>query len=528
MKFGLIDGHEIIQTRARAYTGSIASLSDIEAAIKALNRKVRAPTTRFQIWRSWLGGWVTQRRLHLDARSCCFLGCANAQDLDEHYLDCPRLWLVIRQCTSSPAPCSSPLGRLALAPGMLEESRLQAMKQLAVATALYNALRTKPSLMAEVCRAHASRNLRRLWHAVVPVATDQTFTHGNRELAKNPRVAERPFIASRNPAISEFNLNDFKIHSLAHAISFVQIHFFDLFLLEMLRIVMWCFQCQVPCLLQNLCSFSALRSLERVCDTPRCASSLSLLVRRALVSFCRFRVFSSWRWRSGCAFRVCAPFWRWRSGRALCWFFPGSILRSGGGTLCLILLVLCARYHSMHASCIVFPLLMCCCGWRCIRKHKGSPIPQGHRLIGPREMHVLLNIVQILFAGLRIFAAIATELLNNVQIFVAGLVIFAGIATDLLNNVQICSLDCAFCCRNRHGVLHDLFFCTCACTRIALMICNFHGIHGSCMFSPLLMCCCGWRCILRYKEIYDCCMMFDSLIICRCRGMHAPCMCSLC
>jgi hypothetical protein len=145
---------------------------------------VGAPTTRFQIWRSWCGGWATHRRLHLDTQSYCFFGCNHSEDSFEHYIVCPSMWFVIQQCTATPRPRQTPLERLGLAPGMDDDARLHALKQLAVATALYNSMRGEPSLRLEVSRAKVTRDLARLWRVLTPVATDQAFSHGGRELAR--------------------------------------------------------------------------------------------------------------------------------------------------------------------------------------------------------------------------------------------------------------------------------------------------------------------------------------------------------
>ena len=182
------DGHRLICSRVWAYTGTEVFLADVEKAVAVMKRKVGAPTTRFQIWRSWCAGWATHRRLHLDTQSYCFFGCNHSEDSFEHYIVCPRMWFVIQQCTAAPRPLQTPLERLGLAPGMDDDARLHALKQLSVATALYNSMRGEPSLRREVSRAKVTRDLARLWRVLTPVATDQAFSHGGRELARRAAV----------------------------------------------------------------------------------------------------------------------------------------------------------------------------------------------------------------------------------------------------------------------------------------------------------------------------------------------------
>ena len=171
------DSATLIAKRASSCAADAAP-ADIAAALAMVRTpRVFEATTAAHIWRAWCGGWTTTHRFHKATVLPCLFGCASGIDKLEHYLSCPRLWIIVKRATSNPEPGSTPLERLALS-SLTAKAREHAARQLAVATSLYQAVALDVDLSQLSARARASRDLRELAHRLLQVAIDRAFTHG--------------------------------------------------------------------------------------------------------------------------------------------------------------------------------------------------------------------------------------------------------------------------------------------------------------------------------------------------------------
>ena len=175
------DGSQLLLRRAQVLAGAAPTPSAIASALAGVG--CLTGTTAMQVWRAWLGGFTTTRRFHSVTQLKCVFGCPDEQ---KHYMACSRLWLAIARVTVDPRPEDAPLSRLALG-ACSDEIRGHQLKQLAVATSVYQAFSRDPRLQALAARARATRDLRSLGRSILSVAVDRALTHGGRNFAKVPR-----------------------------------------------------------------------------------------------------------------------------------------------------------------------------------------------------------------------------------------------------------------------------------------------------------------------------------------------------
>ena len=139
-----------------------------------------APRTAFQVWRTWTNAWPTSWRFHDDEKLPCLAGCPSGQgsDILQHYLECPRLWFVIKICTNGPPPGDrrDKLGFGAAA--------RHALLQLAVACSVYLVLKRDGSVRCAALEAVSSRQLRPLLQLMKGAATAAAHAHGGGNFAR--------------------------------------------------------------------------------------------------------------------------------------------------------------------------------------------------------------------------------------------------------------------------------------------------------------------------------------------------------
>ena len=177
------DGKSLIARRAMELTGMPPLLAVIDNALSRVRRL--KGTSSAQVWRAWLGGFTTTRRFHSVTRLRCVFGCLREDD-QKHYLECPRLWLAIARTTAPPMPGPEPIARLALT--LCDDAvGTHRLRQLATATAVYQAFACDQQLRLISQRAHASRDLRLLGKSILSVACDRALVHGGREFMRVPQ-----------------------------------------------------------------------------------------------------------------------------------------------------------------------------------------------------------------------------------------------------------------------------------------------------------------------------------------------------
>ena len=93
--------------------------------------------------KTFTNSWPTTARYHHDTVLQCIFGCGNRCDELEHYLQCPRLWRVVRVHTAGREP-SDPLERLALV-----NPNTANLTEICIAFTVYHAVRNSEAHIVE-------------------------------------------------------------------------------------------------------------------------------------------------------------------------------------------------------------------------------------------------------------------------------------------------------------------------------------------------------------------------------------------